>query len=250
MERNMASIFPNSNTQIDQNIVAYCEIDNLIPLSRVNQRARELLSNHEFFKGYYQSHYPTLKTYRLFTILRSVHPSICWKVMCKMMKLRSTGELPDRLPSYDEAALPLLQAQLTKKQFTALQSSPAKHHRKVLKEEIYQAFEIESAIISKPHLKKCTDLIAGIIKHPKKQTSQAFAQIQQCIDACSYAQKTLIWGALSDKYVNGLNIEDTWTLKHFKVFLPDLQDSLLNVLAECDRIITDAETHLRTDETS
>jgi len=208
MERNMGSIFPNSNSQCDLNIAAFCNFDSLIPLSSVNQRARELLSNHEFFKGYYQTRYPELNSFRLFTILRSVHPSVCWKVMCKLMKLSPAGELPDLLPSYHEEALPILQSQLTKKQFIALQKSPSNYYRKVLKKEIYQAFEIENAIMSKPHLKKCTDLIAGIIRHPKKQTPQAFAQIQQCIDACSYAQKTLIWGALSDKYVNGLNIED------------------------------------------
>lgn len=246
----MGSIFPNSNSQIDLNIAAFCGIDTLIPLSSVNQRARQLLSNHEFFKGHYTSHYPELNPYKLFTILRSVHPSICWKVMCKMMKFSFSGELPDRLPSYHEEALPILESQLTKKQLTALQSDPAKYHRKVLRNEIYQAFEIENAIMSKPHLKKCTDLIAEIICHPKKQTSQAFAQILQYINACSYGQKTLIWGALSDKYVDGLNIEDRWTNKHFKVFLPDLQDSLLNVLDGCESAIADAEKHLKADETS
>ncbi len=206
----MGSIFPFQG--VDLYIIGSCDVTSLIHLSGVNHEGRRILSNEDFFKKLYQNQYPKLATHHnLFTVLRTAYPSNCWKAMCKNMGLCSSGDLP-------------------KKVFPKL------------RDEFYQAFAIENAIRDIPHIEECINLIKGLGKNPKKKISTAFVHTLQCINACSYAQKTRIWGAMSDRRANGLSIEDAWTEKHFKTFLPQLESSLRDVLAECNDILKRAET--------
>jgi hypothetical protein len=203
---------------VDLYIIGSCDVNSLIHLSGVNQEGRRILSNDEFFKTHYQNQYPKLAAHHnLFTALRIAHPSNCWKVMCKSLEFCSRGVLSKKVLPYD------------------------KDLRKVLCEELYAAFAIENAIRDITHIEECIKVIQDLDKHSKKKISVAFNRTLQCINACSNAQKTLIWGSMSDHYANGLNIEDAWTEKHFKTFLPQLKSSLQRALAACNEVLTRAE---------
>ena len=377
----MTSIFMNSNTNVEDRIIFFCNVDSLLQLSGVNQPAYKKLSNDGFFKKYYEDHFPRLQSFHLFTLLHSVHPSYDWKVICRMMGLRSINQLPP----YDKDKLTIIQAHLnakkelvkstideidscmskisknyyecvkdvsslsdeikhsmkeqksisnkieskrTKNQWkaietaicknpdeflsegkwtkivdvniqksqllllsklvelhfrindvslqykvklnesaslrkdyndfyskrylhqekinhiegkmTALNSKPAKCHRFLLVEEFYEALEIDNAVKSLPHLIACMVLIQQITDHPEEQTSENFNSIRHLIGACSKKEETLIWGLLYEKEINGLDIEDSWTDDHFKIFLPDLKVSISKVLAQCSAIIENA----------
>jgi hypothetical protein len=79
-------VFQDLPSDVQAYIALHCDTNSLLRLSGVNRSAYAFLSNERFFKDHFFEQHPRLEPYeKLFTILRSTHPSNCWKVMCQVM---------------------------------------------------------------------------------------------------------------------------------------------------------------------
>jgi len=82
----MSAIFNNLPPELNRVIFLFCDLKSLINLSEVSEGLKAFLSN-EFFKDYFFIQHPQLQPSndRIFSVLRSTHPSNCWKVMSQVM---------------------------------------------------------------------------------------------------------------------------------------------------------------------
>lgn len=107
------NIFSEIPDELHPLIIYHCNTNQLLLLSSVNKSASRYLSN-EFFKAHYFKMHGSLEHYdKLYTILRSTHPSNCWKVMCAVMDPKwgpgekNSPSIAKRVsPAFIEEALP------------------------------------------------------------------------------------------------------------------------------------------------
>jgi hypothetical protein len=117
------TIFPGLVPDVEPVIISNCDTNALIQLSGVNKQLREIFSNKDFFKNLFETQHKALfENVEIFKVLRSFHPSNCWKVMSQLMNSnRAKLDFPRRLTvSFIEEAVPhfLFQAQSVKQQLT------------------------------------------------------------------------------------------------------------------------------------
>lgn len=81
------SIFPNSVSDVDAYIASMLGPVDQIHVSCVNRKAHdEVLTNDTFFKQQFDCQYPHLaKLKNAFKFLSDNHPTICWKVACRVL---------------------------------------------------------------------------------------------------------------------------------------------------------------------
>src|ERR1043165_1487710 len=78
-------IFPILPSDVQKLIISFCDANSLVRLGGVTQQAFRLLPDEVFGKLYKDLH-PQLTPYdKLFSGLRSIHPSHCWKIICQVM---------------------------------------------------------------------------------------------------------------------------------------------------------------------
>ena len=87
------TIFPNSISDADRIIISFCDVGSLVNLSGVNLNAYQALSNNSFFKDLFNFQHPSLEQYKdkLFTKLRSCHPTNCFKIICQALSSLRSG---------------------------------------------------------------------------------------------------------------------------------------------------------------
>ncbi len=114
------------------------------------------------------------------------------------------------------------------------------------------AFVLENAIINKPHLKKCLELLDLLEKDPQENSPKVLDQIRGLINACTFEyennihnhhhpyhrfiQSSIIWESLYDRCGNKV-IEDSWAEKHFHKHLPQLSAIINAHLSRARNII-------------
>lgn len=77
------AIFPiSNNTNIDKLIISHSDIDSQLNLILVNRAAFAALSNEHFKKLFATLHPHLAKSPFVFQVLKTFHPSTCWKVAC------------------------------------------------------------------------------------------------------------------------------------------------------------------------
>lgn len=113
----MSSIFPTLVRDVEQRIIFFCDTDSLIRLSGLHKDSHAVLSNDNFFKDRFFIQHPHLGPFDgIFTILRSDHPSNCWKVMCRTMNPQYRHQLPEQFKSsFSTGVVPRIKSELQKK---------------------------------------------------------------------------------------------------------------------------------------
>ncbi len=112
------TIFEPIPSEVQEIIVSHCDVDTLLILNGVNKSGSEHFTNEGFFKNYFITQHPRLEPYdRLFTVLRSTHPSKCWKVMCQVMHLPKNPDINPRIatritPSFTQEAVEKTRSQI------------------------------------------------------------------------------------------------------------------------------------------
>ena len=78
-------IFPILPSDVQKLIISFCDAKSLVRFGGVAKEVFGLLTN-EVFNKIYKDLHPALNSYdKLFSNLRSIHPSNCWKVICQVM---------------------------------------------------------------------------------------------------------------------------------------------------------------------